>query len=154
MLTLSTILAGILAWSLAEYAIHNGYGHLARGRNHFSREHLRHHAEFGYFSPTRQKILAAIGTTALVLPIALLLLGSYYGPLFTLSFVGMYLLYEWTHYRAHVVPPTGPYSRWVRRNHFSHHFTNAKLNHGVTSPIWDWVFRTWAAPGVTGRWWA
>ena len=43
--------------------------------------------------------------------------------------------------------PGGPYSRWTRRHHLSHHFSNPGTNHGVTSPIWDLVFGTYVDHG-------
>ena len=42
--------------------------------------------------------------------------------------------------------PRSWYARWARRHHFSHHFTDARYNHGVTTPLWDLVFRTYRAP--------
>ena len=42
----------------------------------------------------------------------------------------------------HTHPPTGPYSRWARQHHLLHHFRAPRLNHGVTTPIWDHVFNT------------
>ncbi len=142
------LLAGVAMWSFTEYAMHNWYGHVAKGRNHFSRQHLLHHARKDFFAPPIEKALAALGASAIVFPLAILASGVLSGVLFGLGFVGMYLMYELVHWRAHRAPPTGPYSRWVRRNHFSHHFSNPKENHGVTSPIWDLVFRTWKDPGV------
>jgi sterol desaturase/sphingolipid hydroxylase (fatty acid hydroxylase superfamily) len=38
--------------------------------------------------------------------------------------------------------PVGWYSALIRRHHLHHHFRNPKANHGVTSPVWDHVFRT------------
>ena len=32
--------------------------------------------------------------------------------------------------------------RWRRKNHFAHHFADPRLAHGVTTPVWDSVFRT------------
>ena len=40
MTLIAVFVAGLLAWTFAEYAIHNWYGHLGKGRNEFSREHL------------------------------------------------------------------------------------------------------------------
>ena len=37
--------------------------------------------------------------------------------------------------------------RFLRRNHMIHHFANADANHGISSPLWDWVFRTFQARG-------
>ena len=36
----------------------------------------------------------------------------------------------------------------MRRHHFHHHFHNPKRNHGVTSPLWDLLFRTYERPAV------
>lgn len=60
----------------------------------------------------------------------------------------MYVAYEVVHRRAHTHAPRGPYSRWVRRNHFTHHFLTPRTNHGVTSPLWDRVFGTHEPLGV------
>lgn len=145
---LGGLAGGVATWSFAEYALHNWYGHLGRGRNHFSREHLRHHAQKDYFAPTREKIVAALTASVFVFPLAILALGWVVGAALGGGLISMYLVYEAVHYRAHVVAPRGPYSRWVRKNHFSHHFEDARRNHGVTSPIWDLVFRTHTDFGV------
>ena len=39
----TAVIVGMFSWSFAEYGIHNWVGHLGRGKNPFSREHLRHH---------------------------------------------------------------------------------------------------------------
>ncbi|MFT5432111.1 MAG: sterol desaturase/sphingolipid hydroxylase (fatty acid hydroxylase superfamily) [Myxococcota bacterium] len=142
------LLLGVFAWSFAEYALHNWVGHLGKGKNHFSREHLQHHAKGDYFAPAVQKALAAIVTASLVLPLAALSVGWLGGASFTVGLVGMYLVYERLHYRSHFAPPRTAYGRWVRKNHFAHHFTAPKKNHGVTSPLWDYVFGTHQAEDV------
>ena len=50
--------------------------------------------------------------------------------------------------REHTHPGFGAYGRWARRHHFYHHFINAKMNHGVTTPIWDLVFGTYRKADV------
>ena len=37
-------------------------------------------------------------------------------------------------------------SRYLRRHHFHHHFVDGRKNHGVTTPIWDFVFGTYEQP--------
>ena len=138
---------GICAWSFAEYALHNWYGHVARGRNEFSREHLLHHARHLYFAPTSKKILTAASVMVVVAPLSILLAGLVAGIAFCAGFLVFYTTYEVLHRRAHTAAPRGPYGRWLRKHHFYHHFGNPKHNHGVTSPLWDVVFRTYARPG-------
>jgi sterol desaturase/sphingolipid hydroxylase (fatty acid hydroxylase superfamily) len=52
--------------------------------------------------------------------------------------------YEWLHQSIHVNGPRSAYSRWAARHHLSHHFNRPNSNHGVTTPIWDLVFGTYA----------
>lgn len=139
---------GAVSWSFAEYALHNWRGHLGRGRNEFSRLHLSHHADPDFFAPTSTKIRAALQATVALLPLASLCLGIVAGSLFVAGFLASYACYEFLHRRCHTHPPTGPFGRWARKHHFHHHFKNPGANHGVTSPLWDLVFRTHEAPGV------
>ncbi len=138
--------AGALTWTLLEYVLHRWAGHALKGKIHFSREHLRHHAVFGYFTPNGQKVAAALATAGLALLATVPWLGPWVGAAYTVGLVGMYLVYEAVHRTLHVAAPASAYGRWARAHHFAHHFTDARMNHGVTSPLWDLVFRTRLAP--------
>ncbi|HHH28142.1 MAG TPA: hypothetical protein ENK57_07325 [Polyangiaceae bacterium] len=142
--TVLSAAAGVAGWSASEYLIHRFLGHewAKKHRNAFSVEHVKHHATTSYFAPSWKKGLAAVAASAVMAPVTSLLLGRRAGLAFTAGYVTMYLTYEVLHRRAHTHAPTGPYSRWVRRNHFAHHFMSPKDNHGVTSPFWDHVFGT------------
>ena len=67
-----------------------------------------------------------------------------------LGFVAMYLLYELVHRRLHTHAPRSRYGHWARRHHLYHHFKRPHLNHGVTTPLWDWVFGTLEVPESVG----
>jgi len=139
---------GVTLWPCLEYGLHRGLGHVARGRNAFSREHLKHHAVKDFFAPAYKKALVAVPVFAFTALVGSLLLGWTHSLALTLGFACMYLCYEVVHRRCHVSPPRGPYSRWVRRNHFHHHFASPRTNHGVTTPIFDLLFGSYEAPGV------
>ena len=62
--------AGVASWSAAEYGLHRFAMHELRGRGLASREHLAHHADVTYFSPTSKKLLSAATTTAVAYPVA------------------------------------------------------------------------------------
>ncbi len=93
-------------------------------------------------------MIIAVLALAVAAPLSMLVAGVAAGLTYTLGFVGFYVVYEVLHRRSHTHAPIGPYGRWMRRHHFYHHFGNPKHNHGVTSPIWDVVFRThtWNRP--------
>lgn len=133
---------GAFAWTFCEYAIHYWLGHLTKGRTEFSREHLAHHRVESYFTPTPKKARAA----AIVLVPAGILLTLWAGPAGlapTLGFTLAYVVYELLHRSIHVSPPRTAWGRWACRHHLLHHHMDPRRNHGVTTPIWDHVFRTW-----------
>jgi sterol desaturase/sphingolipid hydroxylase (fatty acid hydroxylase superfamily) len=143
-----TALAGIGSWTLVEYVLHRFFGHDRRTwPNAFAAEHTRHHSEGDYFAPTWKKAIVTVVAAPVVTAVAALGLGLQLGAIYGVSFVGMYVTYELIHRRAHTHRGRGPYGRYLRRHHFSHHFANPRANHGVTSPIWDLIFGTWQAPG-------
>ena len=138
-------LSGFLVWTFVEYAMHNFNGHQMKGRTHFSRDHLKHHAEEGYFAPTSAKILRA----SVIMPIIYLLTLAFIPWQPALAFSGAFLaghvLYEVVHYRLHFYAPQNAYMRWAARHHFAHHFNCPNHNHGVTTSLWDHVFGTYRA---------
>lgn len=140
---------GVLTWTFLEYVMHRWLGHDKRFRgNAFEKEHTRHHIEGNYFAPTWKKGILAVLLTALLTPLAVLVLGTPHGLGYVAGLMLFYGAYEVLHRREHTHPGIGPYGRWARRHHFYHHFENARLNHGVTSPIWDIVFGTYRRPGI------
>ena len=141
--------AGLVGWTLLEYAIHFWLGHLPRGRILISSEHLKHHRDILYFTPRPLKIRGAVP----VLAVLLLAVGGMCGLPAGLGFVTAvsigWVAYEHLHQSIHVRGPRNAYTRWATRHHLSHHFGRPNRNHGVTTPIWDVVFRTYApAPPV------
>ncbi|MFN3201308.1 MAG: sterol desaturase family protein [Bradymonadia bacterium] len=140
------LIAGIAGWTLMEYAFHRWLGHDPRFRpNFFSKEHIRHHSKGNYFSAVSFKLRTALMVLAVLTPLAVWVAGVA-GAAFSVGLTGMYLVYEWFHWQAHASEGATAYGRRMRRHHFFHHFEDPKSNHGVTTPIWDWVFGTYRSP--------
>jgi sterol desaturase/sphingolipid hydroxylase (fatty acid hydroxylase superfamily) len=139
--------SGCFTWSLTEYIFHRFAGHRRTGLN-FSEDHLQHHRDptsFVGWSYKATRALKAYGLLALlVTPFAGLLIGL----LYALGFVVAYGYYEWLHIAIHAHGPRNRYGRWARRHHFYHHFGDMRMNHGVTSPVWDMVFGTYVPAAV------
>lgn len=132
--------AALAAWTLIEYLLHRYVLHFG-GRP--VREHGRHHAE-----PRDPVYVAA--PLYLSIPIFVLLLGGCalafgsvaVGGMWGVGIVLGYLAYEEVHYRTHHRPATNRLERFLKRYHMIHHFQDTDHYFGVTSPLWDWVFRT------------
>jgi sterol desaturase/sphingolipid hydroxylase (fatty acid hydroxylase superfamily) len=138
---------GVASWTLAEYVLHRVLGHDRRTwPNPFADEHTRHHSRGNYFAPAWKKALVAGGTLVAVAAIAALVVGPQHALAYGAGFAAMYVAYEVVHRRIHTHRGIGAYGRWLRRHHFHHHFANPRANHGVTSPLWDFLFGTLEAP--------
>lgn len=133
---------GITFWTLSEYLLHRFLGHVHKGRNLFKTEHLEHHSKLNYFAPAYKKALIALivslslfGLLGLLMPYTIVLA-------FIAGFVGMYGLYETTHFRFHAKDPVAMPFIILRKHHFYHHFHDPKMNFGVTTRFWDRIFGT------------
>jgi sterol desaturase/sphingolipid hydroxylase (fatty acid hydroxylase superfamily) len=145
----AAIVLGVLSWSFSEYCIHRWMGHDRRfAGNFFEAEHTAHHSKGNYFSPIWKKVASAFTVLLIMVGPAIWVAGLTLGTSYVLGFVGFYLYYEWYHHREHVSAGIGPVARYLRKHHFHHHFHNPRSNHGVTSPLWDIVFRTYEAPST------
>jgi len=151
------MVAGGLAWTASEYLIHRFIGHGPKRKRpsstlellsplglagEFNAEHLAHHVNPTYFAETSRKVAAAAAAVPAIGAALAPVLGVRRAVSFAVGFAAVYGAYELVHRRLHERPPTGPYSRWVRRNHLLHHHRSPRSNHGVTSPMFDFVFGT------------
>ncbi len=136
---------GVLLWTLLEYVLHRFAFHERKLGRRVAREHLTHHAKPDYFATLAHKLVLAIP----VLGGLSLVLGATLGPVGIAVVFGTFTgwqVYELIHRATHVRAPRGRYGEWARQHHLHHHFQNAKVNHGVTTPFWDIVFGTREIP--------
>jgi sterol desaturase/sphingolipid hydroxylase (fatty acid hydroxylase superfamily) len=146
--------AGLLVWTLTEYAVHRFLFHLSpttawRRRLQFIL-HGIHHAHPG----DRTRLLmplapAAIGHGAFYGLFRGLLGPIWVEPFFAFFLLG-YLAYDYIHFALHHGTPRSRLRRQLRRWHMLHHFGDSRARWGVSSPLWDVVFRT-AGDGPRGR---
>lgn len=139
---------GMITWTFTEYALHRGLGHKRKRKNPFTVEHLLHHKKVNYFAKPIKKVISACLVFSLMM-LLLSLIGNLSIALsFSSGFIWMYLIYEMVHRRIHTHAPHNQYGRWMRKHHLHHHFKNPRVNHGVTTPFWDWVFGTLEIPNT------
>ena len=138
-----TGVCGALLWTLMEYLIHRFMAHEYNWPNAFRSEHLRHHFVKDYFAPSWKKLITALVVLVAMFGSTIFFMELKTALTFTVCFTVMYLIYELTHWSFHVFGPTFSYGRKMRKHHFYHHFVNDKMNHGVTTTLWDRVFRTY-----------
>jgi sterol desaturase/sphingolipid hydroxylase (fatty acid hydroxylase superfamily) len=137
---------GLLLWTLAEYLMHRFVFHWqppgAWGRRLHFVVHGVHH---DYPSDATRLVMPP----SLSVPLAFLFYGlfrSAFGPADGRgAFAGFllgYLAYDMLHYAAHHLPMRGPVLGFLKKYHLRHHFQDDRRAYGVSSPVWDHVFRT------------
>lgn len=132
---------------MTEYLLHRWLGHHPRSRSRFTREHLKHHRLGNDFGPWREKLLLAAVVVAPLSVVSVAVAGTTLGLTFTVSFVGTWLAYEALHRDLHVRAPLTRVGRFLRQHHMHHHHVDPRVNHGVSTPLWDLCFGTWRTAG-------
>ena len=61
---------------------------------------------------------------------------------FTAGFLFGYAAYLFVHYLVHALQPPQNALKVLWVNHAIHHYKNPDVAYGVTTPFWDFVFRT------------
>ena len=134
----AAFVAGIVAWTLTEYALHRFVLHATPP---FRCWHELHHAA------PRQLIGAPVWLSPLLL-VALFALTYRLGDLIlacgaTAGAALGYLVYVSIHYATHHLPGLQwPWLRRLRRAHAFHHRSPMACNFGVSTAFWDVVFGT------------
>ena len=140
------LLSGLVIWTLTEYWLHRLVFHWEPDHPLGSRIHFIMH---GIHHEHPNDRLRLVMPPAVSIPLAALFLGLFalvFGlPAANPAFAGFifgYLIYDYTHYHLHHRMPRTAVGRRLREQHMRHHFQDHRYGYGVSSPLWDAVFRT------------
>jgi sterol desaturase/sphingolipid hydroxylase (fatty acid hydroxylase superfamily) len=138
--------AGIFAWTFAEYILHRWVFHWTNDTPWGKRIHFLLHGVHHDFPNDKDRLVMPLPTSV---PLAVIfyslfaaIFGSAVGGPFFSGFVIGYLFYDGTHYFVHHFVPRSRWGKFLRRHHMTHHFADHHGGFGVSSPLWDYVFRT------------
>lgn len=135
---------GLLGWSLFEYVAHRFlFHHAPTTRIGVAIQYLIHGVHHAYPDDSRRWMIP-LGVT---LPIAFALTAATWaaGPVAMAAFAGFmhgYLVYDLVHHVIHRRSNTTRIVRWLRTHHMRHHYGAPDRQFGVSSSMWDVVFRT------------
>ena len=139
------VIAGAVCWSLIEYLMHRVIFH---GIEPFQRMHGEHHRRPQALIATPTALSAAFIMLLVWLP-ATLLSGAWLGLGATLGMTADYFAYGLIHHAMHHWRPRGAWMRQRKRLHALHHRA-PQQNYGVTTSLWDHVFRSFRQSQVKG----
>jgi dihydroceramide fatty acyl 2-hydroxylase len=140
------VLAGFVLWTLSEYWLHRKVFHWDPDHPIGHRLHFIIHGVHHDHPNDRMRLVMPPGAS---IPLAALFFGLFwlvFGlptalPLFAGFLIG-YLVYDYMHYYLHHFVPKSKLSKRLREQHMRHHFQDHRYGFGVSSPLWDVVFRT------------
>jgi dihydroceramide fatty acyl 2-hydroxylase len=140
------VVAGFLLWTLSEYWLHRKVFHWDPDHPIGHRLHFIIHGVHHDHPNDRMRLVMPPGAS---IPLAALFFGLFwlvFGlptalPLFAGFLIG-YLMYDYMHYYLHHVVPRSKLGKRLREQHMRHHFQDHRYGYGVSSPLWDVVFRT------------
>jgi sterol desaturase/sphingolipid hydroxylase (fatty acid hydroxylase superfamily) len=137
---------GTVAWSLGEYVLHRFVFHFEPDSRWGRRLHFIIHGVHHDFPHDPMRLVMPPSVS---IPLAIgfwFLFRAVLGPAWALpAFAGFllgYLIYDIAHYHMHHHRSKNRLSLALRRYHYRHHFQQSDRGFGVTTPLWDRVFRT------------
>lgn len=139
------LLAGLAWWTLLEYLLHRFVFH------HFprtlGRRHLQHHAQPRVRRLARAPLPSSLGGLALHGLVGTPFLGLAGAGAFVTGVALGYLGYEWIHWQVHYGRRAA--RRWpvLRRHHLLHHHAHPGSRFGVSTRVWDRIFRSMRPAG-------
>ncbi len=138
-------LAGVITFTLIEYIIHRFLFHLSPKTEKEEKFAYTIHGVHHDYPKDRDRLAMPI-PLSLILAVGFffffkLFLGNLvYG--FLPGFLIGYALYLWIHYMVHAFQPPKTFWKVFWVHHGIHHYKQPKRAFGVSSPLWDLIFRT------------
>lgn len=137
---------GLVFWTLTEYTLHRFVFHYQPTSSWGKKLHFIFHGvhhdypndAFRLVMPPSASIPLATGFYFLFS----LFLDPPYQYVFFAAFMTGYLFYDITHYALHHFNFKGAIWKKLKQHHMLHHYTNPDKGYGVSSPLWDKIFRT------------
>ncbi|MGK3962945.1 sterol desaturase family protein [Sorangium sp. So ce118] len=143
---LGLLVLGLFLWTFAEYVLHRYVFHYVGPRLWQRRMHFVLHGVHHDFPQDADRLVMPLGASIPLGVVFYTLFRAIFGPVpADPLFVGFglgYLVYDGTHYAIHHFRMTSRWGKWIKRHHMVHHHTGEHARWGVSSPLWDWVFRT------------
>jgi sterol desaturase/sphingolipid hydroxylase (fatty acid hydroxylase superfamily) len=138
-------LLGVLLWTLTEYLIHRYIFHYEPKTLWGKRLHyVMHGVHHDYPNDARRLVMPPVISVPLAFlfyGLFLLLFGSVAPAVFA-GFVFGYVCYDMLHYATHHLAVKRGAWLWLKQYHLRHHFKDDHVGYGISSPLWDYVFRT------------
>jgi sterol desaturase/sphingolipid hydroxylase (fatty acid hydroxylase superfamily) len=137
---------GLLVWSLTEYNMHRFVFHwVPPGRWGQQLNFMFHGVHHAYPRDSMRLVMVPVVSIPLAIlfyTIFRLTLGPVYCAPFFAGFVIGYLVYDMSHYALHHVSFRSKFWLELKQHHMAHHYSDPDHGYGVSTKMWDHVYKT------------
>lgn len=137
---------GLLFWTFTEYALHRFLFHFEPSSSWGKKLHFMFH---GVHHDYPNDAMRLVMPPSVSVPLAtgfyflfVWVLPAHIVPVFFASFMTGYLFYDISHYALHHATFKNAFWKKLKQHHMLHHYTDATKGYGVSSALWDKIFRS------------
>lgn len=145
MATFGMFAIGLLSWTLLEYILHRFVFHYEPKTAFGKKIHFFTHGVHHDY-PRDSTRLVMTPSFSLPIGVAVYFLFNFlYGIYASGAIAGIvtgYVAYDTIHFATHHLPLNSRLGRFLKQYHMKHHYTDGNRSFGVSTPLWDYVFRT------------
>lgn len=140
------IAAGLFFWTITEYLLHRFIFHFHTTTDFGKRiTFMFHGVHHDYPNDTKRLVMPPSVSIPLAIGFFFLfkvILGDIFLAPFFIGFIVGYLFYDISHYAIHHFNMHSKFWLVIKNHHMRHHYQNPEHGFGVSSPLWDIIFRS------------
>lgn len=136
---------GLLSFTLIEYLMHRYLFHMAEDTEQKKKLVYTMHGVHHHYPKDKERLAMPIPAAMVLAYLFFLLFKLALGDLvygFLPGFYMGYASYLWVHYMVHAFQPPKNFFKILWVHHGIHHYKQPERAFGVSSPLWDLIFRT------------
>ncbi len=137
---------GLFIWTLTEYVLHRFVFHWMPPGKIGARLHfIFHGVHHDYPSDSKRLVMVptvSIPLSALFYFLFRFLIGATLAAPFFVGFLVGYLFYDMLHYAIHHYNFKSKFWLNIKHHHMIHHYKDMDRGYGVSSKLWDYIFRS------------
>lgn len=150
-LTVFLFAIGLLVFTWVEYNVHRYIFHIPTPTVFAKKFQYTVHGVHHEFPKDKERLamppLLSITIATILLMLFRIIMGDF-AFAFMPGFLVGYAAYLSVHYMVHVFPPPKGWLKMLWINHAIHHYKEGQGVFGVSSPLWDYIYRTMPAKGI------
>jgi 4-hydroxysphinganine ceramide fatty acyl 2-hydroxylase len=138
-------LLGVFSWTLLEYVFHRYIFHYEpKSRLGKALHFMIHGVHHDYPSDASRLVMPPVVSIPLAVFFYFVFTFAFGGraPAIYAGLVSGYVCYDMIHYATHHFPMKRGIALWLKQYHLRHHYKDDEAGYGVSSPLWDYVFKT------------